>query len=63
MGESFGVIPLNPLKVYSGPSTNNVPVFDPLFAQRLIRELGYLLLFSMGFTHTLFLVPLYKSTL
>ena len=40
MVEPFGVIPLSPLVVYTGPNTSNTPVSDPLLAHKLVRESG-----------------------
>ena len=40
MGEPFGVIPLSPLLVYTGPNTSNNQVSDPLLAHKLVRQSG-----------------------
>ena len=40
MGESFGVIPLSPLLVYTGQNTSNNRVCDPLLTHRLVRQSG-----------------------
>ena len=40
MGEPFGVIPLSPLLVYTGPETNNKPMPDPLSLHRHVRQSG-----------------------
>ena len=40
MGQPFGVIPLSPLLVYTGPNTSNNQVSDPLLAHKLVRQSG-----------------------
>ena len=40
MDRPFGVIPLSPLKIYTGPPTNNKKIPDPLLLHRLVRTSG-----------------------
>ena len=40
MGEPFGVIPLSPFVVYTGPNTSNTSVSDPLLAHKLVQKSG-----------------------
>ena len=48
MGESFGVTPLNKLRVYEGPETKNQPVCSPLELHKFVRQFYYLNFWGAG---------------